>query len=80
VTEYITRAGPLLPYLGGKKYAKLCETLGAKHPVNLVAQNDGRVHALFVEIVRILKYFSLKSLDIALSRFSKERGSSIYVS
>lgn len=60
---------PLLPYLGDFKYQFLCNYIslqgatGDRAFIPLANQGDERVHELFVQIVRLVKYFSMKSLD-----------------
>ena len=58
----IQKAKHLLPYLGDQKYVEICQLInkGRTAIINLCNQTNPIIHDLFVQIIRIIKYFSEK--------------------
>ncbi|KRX00764.1 hypothetical protein PPERSA_03024 [Pseudocohnilembus persalinus] len=63
---------PLLSYLGDQKYEKICRTVfNISGKIPLKNMKFDIMHDLFVEIIKIIKYFSLKAVDKNLENIQK---------
>lgn len=69
ISEEIQKLNPLLPYMGGKKYASLCEmgemyqanTFHGKEPVARIHLANKVLHNLFIGIMKLITFYTEKA-------------------
>ena len=76
ISEEIQKLNPLLPYMGGKKYANLCEmgemyqanTFHGKEPVARIHLANKVIHQLFIAIIKLITFFTEKANSVSDSK------------